>query len=91
MRGSGSSSRGAVRRVGGLVREPGSCIERIKYGIQDDAWLEFGPGKLNERLETLKRLGVPLVRFTVHWNVVAPKRPADPDLAARPRVRLASL
>ena len=40
----------------------------IKYGIQDDAWLEFGPGKLNQRVETLKRLGVPLVRFTLHWN-----------------------
>jgi hypothetical protein len=50
----------------------------IKYGIQDDAWLEFGSGTLNQRLATLKRLGVPLVRFTVHWNVVAPRRPADP-------------
>ena len=40
---------------------------------------------------TLKRLGVPLVRFTVHWDVVAPKRPADPDVAARPRLRLAAL
>ena len=50
----------------------------IKYGIQDDAWLEFGPGKLNQRVETLKRLGVPLVRFTLHWNQIAIRRPADP-------------
>ena len=56
----------------------------IQYGIQDDAWLEFGPGTLNQRLATFKRLGVPLVRFTLHWNAIAPRRPADP---ASPRDR----
>ena len=40
----------------------------IRYGIQDDAWLEFGPGTLNQRLVTFKRLGVPIVRFTLRWN-----------------------
>jgi hypothetical protein len=50
----------------------------IRYGIQDDAWLEFGPGTLNQRLATFKRFGVPLVRFTLHWNQVARRRPADP-------------
>ena len=50
----------------------------IRYGIQDDAWLEFGPGTLNQRLATFKRLGVPLVRFTLHWNQIAPRRPNDP-------------
>jgi hypothetical protein len=51
---------------------------RIQYGIQDDAWLEFGPGTLDQRLATFERLGVPLVRFTVHWNEVARRRPKDP-------------
>ena len=51
---------------------------RIQYGIQDDAWLEFGPGKLNQRVETFKKLGVPLVRFAVHWNQVAARRPKEP-------------
>src|SRR6476619_6884775 len=55
----------------------------IQYGIQDDAWLEFGPqGTLNQRLATIKRLGVPLVRFTLHWNQIAvrrPKRPTEPS------------
>ena len=50
----------------------------IKYGIQDDAWIEFGPGKLNQRLDTLKHLGVPVVRFTIHWDVIAKKHPAKP-------------
>jgi hypothetical protein len=50
----------------------------VQYGIQDDAWLEFGPGTLNQRLATFKRLDVPLVRFTLHWNEIARRRPADP-------------
>jgi hypothetical protein len=50
----------------------------ISFGIQDDAWLEFGRGTLNQRLATFKRLGVPLVRFTIHWDQVARRRPADP-------------
>jgi hypothetical protein len=50
----------------------------VRYGIQDDAWLEFGQGTLAQRLATFKRLGVPLVRFTLHWNEVARQRPADP-------------
>jgi hypothetical protein len=50
----------------------------IRYGIQDDAWLEFGPGTLNQRLATFKRLGVPIVRFTLRWNEIARRRPKNP-------------
>jgi hypothetical protein len=50
----------------------------VQYGIQDDAWLEWGPGTLNQRLDTFKRLGVPLVRFTLHWNQIALRRPEHP-------------
>jgi hypothetical protein len=50
----------------------------VRYGIQDDAWLEFGPGTLNQRLATFKRLGVPLVRFTLRWNEIARERPKQP-------------
>ena len=50
----------------------------IQYGIQDDTWLEFGPGTLDQRLATFKRLGVPLVRFTLRWNEIALRRPKDP-------------
>jgi hypothetical protein len=56
----------------------------VRYGIQDDAWLQFGPGTLNQRLAAFKRLGVPLVRFTLHWNEIARRRPAD---ATSPRDR----
>ena len=50
----------------------------VRYGIEDDAWLESGPGTLDQRLATFKRLGVPLVRYTLHWNEVADRRPKDP-------------
>ena len=50
----------------------------VRYGIQDDGWLEFGPGTLNQRLATFKRLGVPLVRFTLRWNEIARQRPKLP-------------
>jgi hypothetical protein len=50
----------------------------VRYGIQDDAWLESGPGTLDQRLATFKRLGVPLVRFTLRWNEIARRRPTDP-------------
>ena len=59
-----------------IVAWPAHASNAIKYGIQDDAWLEYGPGKLNDRVAILKHLGVPLVRFTVHWNVAEPKNGA---------------
>ena len=68
----------------GVVASSVQASSRVQYGIQDDAWLEFGPGTLNQRLATFKRLGVPLVRFTLRWNEVARKRPKD---AASPRDR----
>jgi hypothetical protein len=46
----------------------------VEYGIQD-----YGPGTLNQRLTTFKRLGVQLVRFTLHWNEIATRRPANPS------------
>jgi hypothetical protein len=51
----------------------------IHYGIQDDAWLQYGPGTLAQRLATFKRLGVPLVRFTIHWDQIARRQPKDPS------------
>src|SRR5690349_6582296 len=62
----------------------GQASSRIQFGIQDDAWLEYGPGTLEQRLTTLKRLGVPLVRFSLRWNRVATRRPKD---ASSPRDR----
>ncbi len=43
---------------------------RVQFGIQDDAWLEFGPGKLSDRVAEISRLGLDAVRVTVHWDQV---------------------
>jgi hypothetical protein len=48
-----------------------------RFGIQDDAWLRFGPGTLDSRLNTLDSLGVKTVRFTLVWNEIAPQKPAS--------------
>jgi hypothetical protein len=48
------------------------------FGIEDDAWLMYGPGTLSGRLTTLDSLGTRLVRFTLRWDQVAPSRPASP-------------
>jgi hypothetical protein len=61
-----------------LVAAPATAGPSAQYGIQDDAWLMYGPGTLSERLTTLDRLGTHLVRFTVRWDQVARTRPAAP-------------
>jgi hypothetical protein len=48
-----------------------------RFGIQDDAWLRWGPGTLDSRLNTLDSLGVKTVRFTLVWNEIAPQKPAS--------------
>src|SRR5690242_13251559 len=55
---------------------PASASQGARFGIQDDAWLMYGPGTLQERLTTLEGLGVVLVRFTLRWDQVAPRKPA---------------
>ncbi|MDQ3381394.1 MAG: family 1 glycosylhydrolase [Actinomycetota bacterium] len=44
----------------------------VQFGIQDDAWLEFGPGKLSDRVAKLDRLGIDVVRVTLNWHRVEP-------------------
>jgi hypothetical protein len=63
----------------GLGATSARASHGVQYGIQDDAWLQYGPGTLDQRLATFKRLGVPLVRFTLHWNQIAVRRPKHPD------------
>jgi hypothetical protein len=50
----------------------------VEYGLTDDAWLADGPGTLDQRVATLAGIGVRVVRFTLHWNEIAPTRPATP-------------
>ena len=56
---------------------PTSASRYARYGVQDDAWLMYGAGTLDQRLATLDRLGVSIVRLTVRWDQVAPTKPAN--------------
>jgi len=51
-----------------------SASPYVRYGIQDDAWLMYGPGTLSDRLDQLQFLGVDVVRFTVDWNATEPRK-----------------
>jgi hypothetical protein len=57
---------------------PASASPGAQYGIQDDAWLMYGPGTLTERVSTLQGLGTGIVRFTIRGDAVAPTTPAKP-------------
>ena len=63
---------------------PAEASPNARYGVQDDAWLVYGPGTLDERLDTLDRLGVDVVRWTIRWDQVAKQRPTDARLADDP-------
>ena len=60
-----------------LVPASASASPYVRYGVQDDAWLEYGPGSLDDRLAQLDALGVDLVRVTVDWRTTEPKRGVD--------------
>jgi hypothetical protein len=59
----------------------------VRFGIQDDAWVASGPGTLQQRLDILQRLGVDVVRYTIHWDQVAPTRPVRALSASDPAYR----
>ena len=66
--------------VGALAPAAGAS-PNARFGIQDDAWLMHGAGTLDDRLDRLERLGVEIVRFNLHWDVIEAKRGA-PDWQA---------
>lgn len=39
----------------------------LRVGVTDDAWLEYGPGTLDERVTELGQMGVEVVRVTLDW------------------------
>jgi hypothetical protein len=64
--------------VRGWAAAPASASPQIAYGVQDDAWLLYGRGSIDSRMQLLQRLGVDIVRYTVRWDQVARRRPANP-------------
>ena len=49
----------------------------LRVGIQDDAWLQYGPGTLADRLDRLDALGVDVVRVTINWRDTEPVQGSD--------------
>ena len=52
---------------------PVAAAPGVQFGIQDDAWLEHGPGTLSSRVATLDRLGLDVVRITLDWHRIEPR------------------
>lgn len=67
-----------------VAAAPAGASPGAADGIQDDAWLMYGPGTLSERVATLNGLGARLVRFTLRWDQIAPSEPANPRNPADP-------
>ena len=71
-----------------VLAAPAYGSPSVVYGVQDDAWLRYGPGTLAQRVDRLENLGVHLVRINVLWSEVEPRRGHfdwsgyDPVLAA---------
>jgi hypothetical protein len=61
-----------------LLAVPAHASSTAQFGIQDDAWLMYGPGEVADRVATLDKLGAGIVRFTLRWDQVAPTKPARP-------------
>jgi hypothetical protein len=57
---------------------PVAASPSVQFGVQDDAWLLHGPGRLDARIAELERLGVDIVRVTLRWDEIAWRKPADP-------------
>ncbi len=57
-----------------LAPSAASASPYVQYGVQDDAWLQYGPGTLADRLDRLQSLGAGIVRVTLDWRAAEPSR-----------------
>ena len=60
----------AIAALLAVTAPPADASRYVRYGLQDDAWIAYGPGTLDERLDTLDGMGVKLVRFTLNWHQI---------------------
>jgi hypothetical protein len=57
----------------GVATDRAEAAKGVQFGIQDDAWLEFGPGRLSDRVAKIDRLGLDVVRVTLNWYRAEPR------------------
>jgi hypothetical protein len=60
-----------------LLPDRAAASPYVRYGIQDDAWLAYGEGSLDQRLNEIDALGVDVVRYTLPWNAIAARMPRN--------------
>ena len=74
--------------IASVVAAQAPAAPAVSYGIQDDAWIEYGRGTVEDRVATLQRLGLDTVRVTVRWDDVESTQGAfdwtHPDAVLRP-------
>jgi hypothetical protein len=58
----------------GLLAPAAGASPYIRYGLQDDAWLEYGPGSPASRVDTVQALGATVVRVTLDWSQIEPRK-----------------
>jgi len=63
-----------VAALAAVASSTAAAAPKIAYGLQDDAWIQYGPGTVEERVATLQKLGVRVMRVTVHWDQVEPEQ-----------------
>ena len=56
-----------------VATERADASSGVKFGIQDDAWLEYGPGRLSDRVAKIDALGLDVVRVTLNWYRAEPR------------------
>jgi hypothetical protein len=64
----------AIAALALALAAPAAASPYLQSGIQDDAWLRYGPGTADERTEELQTLGVDVVRYTLNWRELEPRR-----------------
>jgi hypothetical protein len=57
-----------------VLAAPAAASPYLQAGVQDDAWLRYGPGTIADRARTLDELGVDVVRYTLDWRTLEPRR-----------------
>jgi hypothetical protein len=68
----------ALLAVVGATTHGARAASGVEYGLTDDAWLAHGPGSVDDRVARLQQLGVRVVRFSLHWDQIAPDEPTAP-------------
>jgi hypothetical protein len=75
----------ALAAFAAVAATPADASRYVRYGLQDDAWIAYGPGTLDARLDTLDGMGVKLVRYTLDWHEIERVK-GKPDWALSDRI-----